>query len=106
MVSRLLKVLVADALILVCGYFVAVDLQWRSSYAVSEGLSPSTSYLPFVRLFTMAGRAFPLQSPPTLDWFQVLAAAFIVVNVWYAFVTLGNRRKGRPGGSAMEAPTS
>jgi len=54
----------------------------------------------------MAGRAFPLQSPPTLDWFQVLAAAFIVVNVWYAFVTLGNRRKGRPGGSAMEAPTS
>jgi hypothetical protein len=94
MVSRLAKALLADAILIVAGYFVYSDLQWRSSYAVSEGLSPSTAYLPFIRTFIMTGRAIPLQSPPMLDWLQVLAAAFIVVNVWYAFVTLGDRRKG------------
>jgi hypothetical protein len=100
LVARLAKVLVADALLIVAGYFVAVDLQWRSSYAVSEGLAPSTSYLPFVRLFTMAGRAFPLQSPPTLDWLQTLVAAFIVLNLWYVFTALrkGGDRESQPSG--------
>ena len=93
MVSRLLKALVVDAVLIVAGYFVAADLQWRSSYAVSEGLAPSTSYLPFLRVFTMTGRAVPLQSPATLDWIQVLAAVFIVVNVWFALGALGDRKK-------------
>jgi len=104
MVSRLTKVVLFDALLIIAGYFVYSDLQWRSSYASSEGLSPSTAYLPFIRTFTMSGRAFPLQSPPTLDWLQVLAAAFIVVNVWCVFATLGDRRKAnRQGAMAPSA---
>jgi len=95
MVSRLVKVLVVDAILIVAGFFVYSDLQWRSSYAGFKGLSASTSYLPFIRIFTMTGGAIPLQSPPALDWVQVLAAAFIVVNVWYVFATLSDRRKER-----------
>ena len=96
MVARLVKALVADVVMVVAAYFVTADLQWRSGYAASEGLTPSTSYLPFIRVFTMTGRSFPLQSPPTLDWLQVLAAAFILVNIWYAAGALANRRKGSP----------
>ena len=93
MVSRLLKALVADLLMLVAAYSVVMDLQWRNSFAAFKGLNASTSYLPFIRMFTMTGRSLPLESPPTLDWLQVLAAAFIVINVWYVFVTYADRRR-------------
>jgi len=95
LVSRLAKVLAADILLAVAGYFVFEDVSWRVSYAASEGLVPSTSYLPFVKVFTMAGPSFPLRSPPTLDWLQVLAALFIIVNVWFVFATLGDRKGSR-----------
>ena len=92
-----MKILVLDVLILLFGYFVAGDLQWRSSYAASEGLLPTYSYFPFIQLFTMSGRvmfgkALPLQSPPTLDWLQVLGAVFVVANLWYAYVTFRRRK--------------
>ncbi len=97
MVRTGVKVILADAVLLVAGYFVLLDLQWRSAYAASEGLAPSYSYSPFTKFFTLSGRSLPLVSPPTLDWVQVSAALLVVLNVWYLYRILTRRGKGEPG---------
>lgn len=89
------KVAVVDLVLLGALYFIVQNLQWRASYAASEGLTPSYSYSLLWNVFQMSGRAFPLQSPPTLDWVQLLAAILAVLNLVYVYTALrGRRSKG------------
>jgi hypothetical protein len=97
MVSNWFKAIVVDVVLVLFGYLVVEDLQWRSSYAVSERLTPSYTYLPFTRFFNMSGRIFQgspqqLVSPPTFDWVQFIIAVLVAVNLWYLY--LGLRKRG------------
>ncbi|QQG48942.1 MAG: hypothetical protein HY247_01090 [archaeon] len=86
-----LKLLIGDVLILVAGYLVTKDLQARVAYAAAERYSPSFSYSILTKYFDMIRNSVTLQSPLTLDWIQVLAFAFIIVNGWYAYGFLRGR---------------
>ncbi len=118
-----MKVLAADALLLVALYYVVQDLSWRISYAASLhtacpnlcGYTPSFSYSFLTRLFTMSGNPLlrssalvRLTSPPTLDWVQVLSVMLVAVNAWFVYVTLwkGRRSAGmsRPSESVPPNP--
>jgi hypothetical protein len=93
MVSPWIKAGVVDFVLLLFGYLVLEDLQWRSSYAISESLSASYTYLPFVRSLDLSGRIFQGQpqqliSPPTFDWIQFLVAIGVAVTLWYAYAAL------------------
>ncbi len=120
---NLLKVLAADALLLVALYYVVLDLDWRTSYAASLhtacpnlcGYTPSFSYSFLTRLFTMAGNpalrssaSVRLTSPPTLNWVQVLSVILVAVNAWFVYVALwkGRRSTGmsRPSESVPPSP--
>jgi hypothetical protein len=92
-----LKVAVLDVVLLVFAYYVLQDLDWRSSFAVSRGFGATTSYSLLTRMFEMVGRGTTLQSPPTLDWIQVVVAILIILNLGYAFGALrGSRREPKP----------
>jgi hypothetical protein len=91
-----LKVLLVDVVLLVFAYYVQEDLDWRSSYAAFRGYSPTTHYSLLIRTFQMVGGGVPLQSPPTLDWIQVVILILIVVNVSYLYGVLRNHSKARP----------
>ena len=100
MVKLWYKVLGADIVFLVALYFVLRDLNWRTSYAALPHdacggfctYTPSFGYGLFTRTFTMSGNGVQLTSPPMLDWVQVLAALLILVNGWYLYVVLRERR--------------
>jgi len=83
-----------DTIALVLLYYVFQDLAARVSYVESEpGLSSSTSYSFFIRVFTINGATsngvmFPLVSPPALDWVQVILALLVVVNGLFLFSAL------------------
>jgi hypothetical protein len=83
--TGLLQVAFVDAVLLIFAYFVYQDLDWRNSFAASHGYAPSTSYSLLTRTFTLTGKGTTLQSPPTLDWIQVVVALLIVINLVYAF---------------------
>ena len=102
MVSRLLKVLAADVIIVFAELMVIGDLQARGAYAASPhgsanvGYSPSLSYSVLTHVFTMSGGPIPLVSPTTLDWSQVLILAFVLTNLWYVYPTLRRMRAPSP----------
>ena len=97
MVRRAIATAVFDLLALAFLYLVLQDLAWRTSYAESERLIPSTTYSLFIRVFSIRGNTIQipngLVSPPVLDWVQVVIASLIVVNGLYVFSTL---RKSPP----------
>lgn len=92
MIRRAAIIAVFDLLALAFLYFVLQDLAWRTSYAESEHLIPSTTYSLFIRAFSIRGKTIQipkgLVSPPTLDWAQVVVALLMVVNGLYVFSTL------------------
>ncbi|MBI3840577.1 MAG: hypothetical protein HY297_01240 [Thaumarchaeota archaeon] len=102
MASRLFKVLVANAVILVAEYLVIRDIQGRTAYAARQGLSPSYSYSILTQFFTLVRGSTTLQSPPTFDWVQGLVAVLVLVNLWYAY---GALRRGRTS-SIQQRPLS
>jgi len=96
LVSPWIKAALFDVVLLVLGYLVLEDLQWRSNYAMSESLSASYTYLPLVRFLDLSGRIFlgqpqQLISPPTFDWIQFIVLVGVAVTLWYAYVTFGKR---------------
>lgn len=95
MVRTIVKVLVADAILLAAEYFVLQDLGWRSDYAYSQGLSPTYSYSIFTQYFAMLGRGLALQGPPTLDWTQVLVVLLVMINAVYIYRALTGKRPTR-----------
>lgn len=93
MIPRWAEVLAFDFILLLAGYSVVGDLQWRADYATKVShLVPSYTYLPLIRHFTMTGRDFPLVSPPTLDWLQIVLVVAVLVNLWYGYSYMKERR--------------
>jgi len=98
MVGTGVKVLVIDAVLLVAGLLIQQDVLWRSAYASSVlGYSPSVSYSVLTKFFEMTGRVTSLNSPPTLDWVQLVAVLLLIVNFWYAYSIVRGRKIGRAG---------
>jgi hypothetical protein len=98
MFKTALKVLAADAVLLVALFYVIQDLQWRTSDAGTLRYSASFSYNVLTQFFTMAGGTQRLTSPPTLDWVQALAYALVVVNAWFGYVVVKSRRSRQTKG--------
>jgi len=102
-----IKIVVTDLVLIVFGYYVLQDLDWRSGFAASKGFSPSTAYSFLTRSFVMTGQGSVLQSPPTLDWIQVVVALSIIVNLVYAFDALkGGRGPREPSAIAPATNTT
>lgn len=96
-----LKLVALDVFFIVLAYLVARDQEARAAYAASlhdacAGLcsyTPSFSYGLFTQYFTMSGNGVTLTSPPTLDWFQVIAVVLIAINGWYFYTTYMSGRR-------------
>lgn len=94
------KVVLVDAVLLVALLYVSGDLQWRVDYAASPhghtlGYLPSFTYSVLIRWFSMTGGSATLNSPPTLDWVQLIVLTLAVVNVWFVYDALSRRKKSR-----------
>jgi hypothetical protein len=104
----LLKVALADILLIAALASVLQDLQGRSAYAASlhTACSPLCSYVPsfsytlMTRFFTMTRLGTALTSPPILDWVQVLGVALVVINFWFAYSYMSRRKAAGPGRAA------
>ena len=72
-VPFLAKVLVVNVVLILLAYLVYQDVAARAAYAGALGFVPSTSYSILYHSLTLSGRGTVLTSPPTLDWFQLLA---------------------------------
>ena len=102
-----IKVAIADALLLAGVYLVLVNRAWKIQCAMENGVncevartSPHFSYSLFTISFSaISPSGMLLQSPPSLDWVQVLLAVFVVVNAWYAYSALRRRRALHVAGS-------
>ncbi len=101
MARTALKVLIIDAIVLLAEFLAIQDVQARSECALGTSLygqeclvrsSPSYTYSLFTQSFSMATKGYTLQSPPTLDWIQLLTAVLFVVNIWFAYTYLKRRR--------------
>jgi hypothetical protein len=44
-----------------------------------------------------------LQSPPTLDWAQLIAYVLVAINVWYVYAVFARRRVKAQQGSTQPA---
>ena len=89
---RGLRVLLADAVMIGAILFVMSDVNARTAEAVARGLSPSYSYSVLTQYFSVVREATVLQSPPTLDWIQLLSLAFVAVNSWFAYGLFRGRK--------------
>ena len=106
MEKAILKVTLADVVLLIAGYYVSTDLQWRADYASSLhnacgricSYVPSFSHSILTQFFTMSRNGGSLTSPPTLDWIQVIAIAAVAVNGWLAYAYLRQKAAGRTKG--------
>ncbi len=96
MVRIPLKLISADAVLLLGAYLVLQDLAWRSGYASQKGLAPSYFYSLLTQSFSMTGKGLALQSPLTLDWVQLIAVVLVVLNVWYLYGILRRRTNRGP----------
>ena len=111
MARTALKVLLADAVLLIAEYFVIQDLAWRTNYATlphgsaPHGYSPSFSYNVLTQFFTMSGSGPSLTSPPTLDWVQLIAYALVAINVWFGYKLIMKWR-GEKRVQAMATPAT
>ena len=98
------KVTIADAILLAGVYLVLINRGWKKQCAIGNAVdctarsSPHFSYSVFTIYFSMVSppsTASPsgmlLQSPPSLDWVQVFVAALVVINAWYAYSALRHR---------------
>ena len=100
MVGTGLKVLIADAVLLLAEFFVLQDVQARVGCALGSPLygsacltraSPVYSYSLLTESFSMMINGTGVSSPTMLDWAQLMAVALIVINVWFVYIVV--RRK-------------
>ncbi len=94
-----LKALAVNAVVVVLLYFVAQDLIWRGSCATlyppgCRASVSSISYMPFFFVYQVLEGGAALNSPLTLDWFQVLLAALVVFDALFVY-RLARSRVGR-----------
>ena len=107
MVSTGVKVLLADALLLLAEFFAIQDIQARVACAFGSPLygygclaraSPSYSYSILTESFSMIVNGTTVRSPPMLDWVQLTSAALIAINLWYVYVIVRRKTSKKPGG--------
>ncbi len=104
MARTALKVIIIDAVLLLAEFLIVQDVQARSDCAFGTPLygqeclarsSPSYTYSLFTQSFSMVANRFSLQSPPTLDWIQLLTAVLFAVNIWFVYTYLKRRKTQR-----------
>ncbi|MDG6920163.1 MAG: hypothetical protein JRN44_00190 [Nitrososphaerota archaeon] len=107
-----LKLLAVDVVLVALAYLVVRDQAVRADYAASLhtacaslcSYTPSFSYGILVQYFTMTGNGVSLTSPPTLDWFQVIAVLLVVVNAWHLYSNYVKGGQARNAGSSAPHP--
>jgi hypothetical protein len=75
-------------------FFVVSDLSAREVYARSIGFTITNYYLPLLKFQLMKG-AVTLESPPTLDWVQLLLVSLLFVDTYYFVKLVGKRGEKR-----------
>ncbi len=91
----LLEVLGANAVLISLLYWVTLDEAARSAYAAHEGLAFQVFQSVLYQTSTLWGSSGPLQSPPTLDWVQLLVIAILAVDALVVYGALARRRRAR-----------
>ena len=113
MVRTVLKVLIVDAVLLLAGFEIIQDLQNRIQCALGSTLynqaclvrsSPSFSYSLLTRSFSMVVGGMYVQSPPTIDWVQLIAYVLVAINVWYGYTVYAQRRSPNAEKGPPQAP--
>ena len=89
--KALLKVVMADIVLVAFAIGVLADEQWRAYYATRGGLQPSTEYSILTQYFSMKTVSTTLTSPPTLSWIQVIIVSLVLVNGIYLYRLAGHR---------------
>jgi hypothetical protein len=111
MVGTGLKVLIADAVLLIAEYFAILDVQARVGCALGSPLygsqcltraSPGYSYGLLTESFSMFINGAGFVSPTMLDWVQVLAFVLVLVNGWFTYRVLKSRASREQGVKALE----
>ncbi|HXW94197.1 MAG TPA: hypothetical protein VEJ19_00640 [Nitrososphaerales archaeon] len=113
MVRTVLKILVLDVILLLAEFEIVQDVQNRIQCALGSPLygqvcvtrsSPSFSYSLLTRSFSMVVGGNSVQSPPTLDWVQLIAYVLVAVNVWFVYTTLAKRRSLETAQGSAQTP--
>ena len=76
------KVLAFNVVLLLLAYLVYQDVAARNAYAGALNFAPSTAYSILTHTVTLSGRATVLTSPPTLDWFELLALIAVATDAY------------------------
>lgn len=90
-----LEVIGANVILLVLLYWVTLDQAARSAYAAHEGLAFQIFHSVLSQTSTLWSSSGPLQSPPTLDWIQLLAIAILAFDALVVYGALARRRSAR-----------
>lgn len=115
MARTALIVLVLDAVMLLAEFEIIQDVQNRVQCALGSSLygqscmlrsSPSFSYSLLTRSFSMVVGGMRLQSPPTIDWVQLIAYVLVAVNVWFGYTVYVRRKAPRAEQASSMAPVS
>jgi hypothetical protein len=110
MARTALTVLILDAVLLLAEFEIIQDMQNRIQCALGSSLyghfcvvrsSPSFSHSLLTQSFSMMVGGTYLQSPPTLDWAQVIAYLLVGINVWFVYTIIAKRKS--PKGAAEPA---
>lgn len=113
MVRTVMKVLAFDAVLLLAGYEIIQDLQNRIQCALGSPLygqmcmqrgSPSFSHSLLTQSFSMIVGGTYVQSPPTVDWVQLIAYVLVAVNVWYGYTVFARRKALKAKGAPSQPP--
>jgi len=115
MTRTALTVLIFDAVLLLAEFEIIQDVQNRIQCALGSTLygqvcmlrsSPSFSYSLITKSFSMVVGGTRLQSPPTIDWVQLIAYVLVAVNVWFGYTVYARRKAPSDEQSASKAPVS
>ena len=71
-----------NVVLILLAYLVYQDVAARAAYAGALGFAPSTLYSILYHSLTLSGRGTTLTSPPTLDWFQLLALIAVATDAY------------------------
>jgi len=108
-------VLILDAVLLLATFEIIQDVQNRIQCALGSSLygqgcmlrsSPSFSYSLLTKSFSMVVGGTRLQSPPTLDWVQLIAYILVAINVWFGYTVYARRKAPGPEQAPSTAPVS
>ena len=115
MARTAVSVLILDAVLLLAVFEIVQDVQNRLQCALGSTLygqvcllrsSPSFSYSVLTQSFSMVVGGTRVQSPPTVDWVQLIAYLLVAVNVWFGYTVYARRNAPKGPGVPSQAPSS